>query len=65
MLWKCLYGNNVWAHFYDELAGLNKDFRKMITEHADLKALIVKDIHRIEPVRMLQILVSIEDGSVI
>jgi hypothetical protein len=32
-------------------SGLNKDFRKMITEHADLKALIVKDIHRIEPVR--------------
>jgi hypothetical protein len=21
MLWKCLYGNNVWAHCYDELAG--------------------------------------------
>jgi len=44
MLWKCLYGNNVWAHCHDELTGLNKDFRKMITEHADLKALTVKDI---------------------
>lgn len=26
-------------------SGLNKDFRKMITEHADLEALTVKDIH--------------------
>ncbi|KAE8805579.1 dual-specificity RNA methyltransferase RlmN [Hordeum vulgare] len=23
MLWKCLYGNNVWAHCHDELAGRN------------------------------------------
>ncbi|XP_072969050.1 uncharacterized protein [Typha angustifolia] len=44
MLWKCLYGNNVWAHSHDELAGLNKEFRKMLSENASLKALTVKDI---------------------
>ncbi|AQK96951.1 Radical SAM superfamily protein [Zea mays] len=64
MLWKCLYGNNVWAHCYDELAGLNKDFRKMITEHADLKALTMKDIH-IASDGTRKILFSLEDGSVI
>lgn len=44
MLWKLLYGNNIWAHCSDELEGLNKDFRKMLGEVAELKALLVKDI---------------------
>jgi 23S rRNA (adenine2503-C2)-methyltransferase len=26
MLWKCLYGNNVWAHCPDELAGRSQFF---------------------------------------
>ncbi|KAJ1284492.1 hypothetical protein BS78_03G208600 [Paspalum vaginatum] len=64
MLWKCLYGNNVWAHSHDELAGLNKDFRKMITECADLKALIVKDILTASD-GTRKILFSLEDGPVI
>ncbi|XP_052145792.1 uncharacterized protein LOC127765032 [Oryza glaberrima] len=64
MLWKCLYGNNVWAHCYDELAGLNKDFRKMLTDHADLKALTVKDILNASD-GTRKILFSLEDGSVI
>ncbi|XP_047058952.1 dual-specificity RNA methyltransferase RlmN-like [Lolium rigidum] len=64
MLWKCLYGNNVWAHYPDELAGLNKDLRKMISEHADLKALTVKDIITASD-GTRKILFSLEDASVI
>ncbi|GJM93777.1 hypothetical protein PR202_ga10365 [Eleusine coracana subsp. coracana] len=64
MLWKCLYGNNVWAHSHDELAGLNKDFRKMITDHANLKALTVKDILAASD-GTRKILFSLEDGPVI
>ncbi|KAA8529579.1 hypothetical protein F0562_034321 [Nyssa sinensis] len=45
MLWKHLYGNNIWAHCIDELEGLNKDFKKMLSEHANFKALSLKDIH--------------------
>ncbi|KAI4999335.1 dual-specificity RNA methyltransferase RlmN [Hordeum vulgare subsp. vulgare] len=64
MLWKCLYGNNVWAHCHDELAGLNKDLRKMISDHADLKALTVKDIITASD-GTRKILFSLEDASVI
>nr|CAB3473706.1 unnamed protein product [Digitaria exilis] len=64
MLWKCLYGNNAWAHCHDELVGLNKDFRKMITERADLKALTVKDILTASD-GTRKILFSLEDGPVI
>ncbi|KAL5228918.1 hypothetical protein ABZP36_017183 [Zizania latifolia] len=64
MLWKCLYGNNVWAHSHDELAGLNKDLRKMVANHADLKALTVKDILNASD-GTRKILFSLEDGSVI
>ncbi|KAL6614852.1 hypothetical protein ACP70R_037122 [Stipagrostis hirtigluma subsp. patula] len=64
MLWKCLYGNNIWAHCHDELAGLNKDFRKMVTEHAYLKALTVKDIITASD-GTRKILFSLEDGPVI
>lgn len=44
MLWKRLYGNNIWAHCIDELEGLNKDFKSMLSEHAEFKALTLKDI---------------------
>ncbi|CAO2165694.1 unnamed protein product [Urochloa humidicola] len=64
MLWKCLYGNSVWAHSHDELSGLNKDFRKMITERADLKALTVKDVLTASD-GTRKILFSLEDGPVI
>lgn len=45
MLWKCMYGNNIWAHHTDEMEGLNKDFKKMLSENAYFKALAVKEIH--------------------
>ncbi|XP_048563793.1 dual-specificity RNA methyltransferase RlmN [Triticum urartu] len=64
MLWKCLYGNNVWAHCHNELAGLNKDLRKMISDHADLKALTIKDIITASD-GTRKILFSLEDASVI
>ncbi|KAK9021696.1 hypothetical protein V6N11_011671 [Hibiscus sabdariffa] len=44
MLWKRLYGDNIWAHVIDELEGLNKDFKKMLSEHAELRALSLKDV---------------------
>ncbi|XP_028123241.1 uncharacterized protein LOC114320293 isoform X1 [Camellia sinensis] len=44
MLWKRLYGNDIWAHCIDELEGLNKDFKKMLSEHAEFRALFMKDI---------------------
>lgn len=44
MLWKRLYGNNLWAQCSDELEGLNKDFRKMLGELAEFKALSLKDV---------------------
>nr|GLL32742.1 uncharacterized protein LOC109171965 [Ipomoea trifida] len=44
MLWKRLYGNNIWAQCSEELEGLNKEFRKMLSEHAEFKALNLKDI---------------------
>ncbi|KAE8736354.1 hypothetical protein F3Y22_tig00000002pilonHSYRG00098 [Hibiscus syriacus] len=44
MLWKRLYGDNIWAHDIDDLEGLNKDFKKMLSEQAELRALSLKDI---------------------
>ncbi|KAJ0076091.1 hypothetical protein Patl1_34814 [Pistacia atlantica] len=44
MLRKRLYGN-IWAHCIDKMEGLNKDFKKMLNEHADFKALSLKDIY--------------------
>ncbi|KAJ3695312.1 hypothetical protein LUZ60_000689 [Juncus effusus] len=64
MLWKCLYGNNTLAHSHDELEGLNKDFRKMISENASLKALTFKDVHTASD-GTRKILFSLEEGAVI
>uniref|UniRef100_A0A2C9USV3 Radical SAM core domain-containing protein n=1 Tax=Manihot esculenta TaxID=3983 RepID=A0A2C9USV3_MANES len=44
MLWKRLYGQNIWAHYVDELEGLNKDFKKILSEHAELKAISLEDV---------------------
>jgi 23S rRNA (adenine2503-C2)-methyltransferase len=76
MLWKRLYGNDIWAHHSDQLEGfssyyfsfitltqfhcpvlslnsvssfnyaigLNKDFRNMLRENAEFKALSLKQI---------------------
>lgn len=44
MLWKRLYGNGIWARHVDELQGLNKDFVKMLGEHAKFKALSLENI---------------------
>ncbi|XP_020265068.1 LOW QUALITY PROTEIN: uncharacterized protein LOC109840734 [Asparagus officinalis] len=64
MLWKCLYGNNVWAHSHDELEGLNKDFKKMLSENASFKALSVKDIFTASD-GTRKILFNLDDGMVI
>lgn len=44
MLWKRLYGDNIWAHTSDELEGLNKDFKKMLIENAEFRALSLREI---------------------
>ncbi|URE22554.1 Radical SAM superfamily [Musa troglodytarum] len=64
MLWKCLYGSNNWAQSCDELAGLNKEFRKMLSENASLMALSVKDV-LIASDGTRKILFTLDDGSVI
>ncbi|KAI8527122.1 hypothetical protein RHMOL_Rhmol12G0051800 [Rhododendron molle] len=71
MLWKRLYGNDIWAHCIDELEGLNKDFMKMLSDRAEFRALVLKDIvtasdgTRKVDIMILQILFTLEDGLVI
>nr|GMD24680.1 dual-specificity RNA methyltransferase RlmN-like [Ipomoea batatas] len=64
MLWKRLYGNNIWAQCSEELEGLNKEFRKMLSEHAEFKALNLKDI-RTASDGTKKMLFTLEDGMVI
>ncbi|XP_042468249.1 dual-specificity RNA methyltransferase RlmN-like isoform X1 [Zingiber officinale] len=64
MLWKCLYGNNSWAQSCDELTGLNKEFRKMLTANVSLTALSLKEVlTALDGTR--KILFTLEEGSVI
>ncbi|KAK7361891.1 hypothetical protein VNO77_03981 [Canavalia gladiata] len=64
MLWKRMYGNNIWAHHIDELEGLNKDFKKMLNENAEFKALALKEI-RTASDGTRKILFTLDDGMVI
>ncbi|GAB4839808.1 hypothetical protein Ancab_020518 [Ancistrocladus abbreviatus] len=64
MLWKRLYGNNIWAHCSDELEGINKDFKKMLSMHAEFRALALKDILSASD-GTKKILFTLEDGLVI
>ncbi|KAI3467517.1 hypothetical protein Pfo_024180 [Paulownia fortunei] len=64
MLWKRLYGNNIWAHYNEELEGLNKDFKRMLSEHAELKVLQLKDLLAASD-GTKKILFALEDGLVI
>ncbi|ESW25628.1 hypothetical protein PHAVU_003G052100 [Phaseolus vulgaris] len=64
MLWKRMYGNNIWAQHVDELEGLNKDFKKMLSENAEFKALALKEIHTASD-GTRKILFTLDDGLVI
>ncbi|RDX93638.1 rlmN, partial [Mucuna pruriens] len=64
MLWKRMYGNNIWAHHIDELEGLNKDFKKMLNENAEFKALALKEICTASD-GTRKILFTLDDGLVI
>ncbi|KAJ6898166.1 dual-specificity RNA methyltransferase RlmN [Populus alba x Populus x berolinensis] len=64
MLWKRLYGNGIWAHHVDELQGLNKDFVKMLGEHAKFKALSLENILTASD-GTRKILFRLDDGLVI
>ncbi|XAR65062.1 23S rRNA (adenine(2503)-C(2))-methyltransferase [Bertholletia excelsa] len=64
MLWKRLYGNNIWAHCINELEGLNKDFKKMLSENAEFRALTLKDVLTASD-GTRKILFTLEDGKVI
>ncbi|KAL0545300.1 hypothetical protein IC582_015178 [Cucumis melo] len=64
MLWKRLYGDNIWAHTGDELEGLNKDFKKMLIENAKFRALSLREIlPSCDGTR--KILFNLEDGLII
>ncbi|XP_057415330.1 uncharacterized protein LOC130710176 isoform X2 [Lotus japonicus] len=64
MLWKRIYGNNIWANHVDELEGINKDFKKMLSENAKFKALALKEIHTASD-GTRKILFTLDDGLVI
>lgn len=64
MLWKCLYRNNVWAHCSEELEGLNKDLKRMLSEHAEFKSLHFKNMVTASD-GTKKILFTLEDGLVI
>ncbi|XP_051121993.1 uncharacterized protein LOC127245267 [Andrographis paniculata] len=64
MLWKRMYGDNIWAHCNEELEGLNKIFKRMLDEHAELKALHLKDMYTASD-GTRKILFTLEDGLVI
>ncbi|CAK7332693.1 unnamed protein product [Dovyalis caffra] len=64
MLWKRLYGNGIWAHYVGELQGLNKDFVKMLGEHAKFKALSLENILTSSD-GTRKILFRLDDGLVI
>ncbi|XP_011086555.1 uncharacterized protein LOC105168251 [Sesamum indicum] len=64
MLWKRLYGNNIWAHYNEEMEGLNKDFKGMLAEHAEFKALHFKDMLTASD-GTKKILFTLDDGLVI
>ncbi|MED6223646.1 hypothetical protein PIB30_076105 [Stylosanthes scabra] len=64
MLWKRMYGNDIWAHHTDELEGLNKDFKKMLSEKAEFRALSLKEI-RTAADGTRKILFALDDGMVI
>ncbi|VFQ79376.1 unnamed protein product [Cuscuta campestris] len=64
MLWKRLYAKNFWAQSSDELEGLNKKFREMLSEHAEFKALDLKDILTASD-GTKKMLFTLEDGMVI
>lgn len=64
MLWKRLYGNDIWASSCEELEGLNKDFKRMISKHAIFTALSLKDT-RTASDGTKKILFTLEDGLVI
>ncbi|GAB2220500.1 hypothetical protein Drorol1_Dr00008156 [Drosera rotundifolia] len=64
MLWKRLYGKDIWAHCSEELEGLNKDFKKMLSMNAEFRALSLKDI-RTASDGTKKILFTLEDRLVI
>ncbi|KAF2576519.1 hypothetical protein F2Q70_00001757 [Brassica cretica] len=64
MLWKRLYKDNIWAENPDQLQGLNKDFKRMISEHAEFGALSFKDVRSASD-GTRKILFTLDDGLVI
>ncbi|KAL7091668.1 hypothetical protein ACP275_12G119200 [Erythranthe tilingii] len=64
MLWKRLYGNNIWAHDIEELQGLNKELKRMLGEHAEFRVLQLKDMLTASD-GTKKILFTMEDGLTI
>lgn len=64
MLWKRLYGDNIWAQSIEDLEGLNKDFKTMLNKRAEFNVFKLKDILTASD-GTRKILFTLEDGLVI
>lgn len=45
MLWKCLYGNGMWAQHVDEMKALSKEFRATLEKTAEFSVFSLKDVY--------------------
>lgn len=45
MLWKCLYGNGMWAQHVNEMQALSKQFRATLEKTAEFSVFSLKDVY--------------------
>lgn len=64
MLWKCLYGNGVWAQHVDEMKALSKQFRATLEKTAEFSVFSLKDVYSASD-GTRKILFSLGDGLII
>lgn len=64
MLWKCLYGNGMWAQHVDEMQALSKLFRATLEKTAEFSVFSLKDVYSASD-GTRKILFSLGDGSII
>lgn len=64
MLWKCLYGNGMWAQHVDEMQALSKLFRATLEKTAEFSVFSLKDVYSASD-GTCKILFSLGDGSII
>lgn len=64
MLWKCLYGNGMWAQHVDEMQALSKQFRATLEKTAEFSVFSLKDVYSASD-GTRKILFSLGDGLII